>query len=1065
MKLRSCVAAAAALALGVAVPTVSAAAPAARPHTAFAKAPSAGRLAATVKPRALQSTKKVDVIVQLTGDPVAVAEAKSGTAFSDAKRKQVKAKLRTAQDTLGTKIAAKGGNVTYRMQSAYNGVRVRISSSKVSSLTTLPGVAAVHTLTPKSLDNTESVPFIGTGTAWQAYGKTGKGVKIAIIDTGIDYTHADFGGPGTTDAFETAKANSAKPADKTLFGPKAPRVKGGYDFVGDDYDADADGAAAIPVPDPNPLDCQGHGSHVAGTAAGNGVTTAGKAYTGPYNQSTQKNTSFNVGPGVAPEAELYALRVFGCDGTTVVTTEAIDWAVDHQMDVINMSLGSTYGSSTDPDAVAASNAVAAGVVVVASAGNEGSSPYMVGTPSVGQGVVSVAAVDSGSQFAGASLKSGETTLTAINANNATLPSGSFEVVVVKDVDRPEAPGENEALGCSVEAFQAAGIEAGKKQLAVVERGTCARAAKAIFGQEAGAAAVLMVSTSDDFPPFEGRITYNPDDPTQKVTVTIPFLGVPSSDGSTIKGLAGQTLTMTPIGIDNPGFRKYASFSSGGPATGDSGLSPSVSAPGVSIASAAVGTGTDSAIRSGTSMAAPHVAGVAALAVQAHPKWRASQIASAIVGTADPEKVEDDNSVRLGGSGLVDPAQVVATQTFVTGDRYFSKAGAVWEDSLSFGFAESNTAFVKSRTITVTNTGNVPVTYTLSAEEDASSLDAAAVRFSSKRVVVPARGSASVRVTLSARAAAIPSSMTGGFGYHELSGQVLLTGSDKSKLRVPYLLVPRAASQLTASLSGGSGGHLDLAKAGSPSSVNVKLTNPKGALDGSADFYTLGLTDRADVKRSWAGSGYDLRAAGVQSFDGYTDEFHPDEDTLLVFAVNNHSRWSNAATNEFDVLIDVDGDGEPDFDVFTFDSGYVRTGVFDGTTEVFYSDLHKENDLNAAGFMAFAPTDSSTILLQVVAGDLGLTATGPSKGAFSYTVQSSTILDTEAGDSFDGMATYNPWAKAVEDGLWETVKPNRTLTVPVAVNRTNWATQKPKGVMVVSLDNRAGAAEAQLVTLR
>jgi subtilisin family serine protease len=1057
------VAAVAALALGVAVPTVSAAAPAARPHPTFAKAPSSGRLAATVMPRALRSTKKVDVIVQLTGDPVAVAEAKSGSTFSETKRKQVKAKLRTAQDTLGTKIAAKGGKVTYHMQSAYNGVRVRIQASKISSLTTLPGVAAVHTLTPKSLDNTESVPFIGTGTAWQAYGKTGKGVKIAIIDTGIDYTHADFGGPGTTDAFDTAKANSTKPADSSLFGPKAPRVKGGYDFVGDDYDADSDGAAAVPVPDPNPLDCQGHGSHVAGTAAGSGVTTEGKTYTGPYNEGTQKNTSFNVGPGVAPQAELYALRVFGCDGSTDVTTEAIDWAVDHQMDVINMSLGSTFGSSTDPDSVAASNAVAAGVVVVASAGNEGPSPYMVGSPSVGQGVVSVAAIDSNSQFAGASLKSGETTVTAINANNATIPSGDFTVVVLADV--PGTADENEALGCSVEAFEAAGIEPGKNQLAVVDRGTCARAAKPIFGQQAGAAAVLMVNNADGFPPFEGRITYNPDDPSQKFTVTIPFLGVSQSDGSAVKALAGKTLTMTSVGISNPGFRGYASFSSGGPATGDSGLSPSVAAPGVSIASAAVGTGTDSAILSGTSMAAPHVAGVAALAVQAHPTWRASQIASAIVGTADPEKVEKDNSVRLGGTGLVDPAQVVATQAFVTGDRYFSKAGAVWEDSLSFGFAESNTSFVKSRTITITNTGRVPVTYTLSAEEDASSLDVAAVRFSSKRVVVPARGSASVRVTLSAQAASIPSSVADDqWGFHELSGQVLLTGSDKSKLRVPYLLVPRATTQLSATLAWGSGGKLDIAKASSATSVNVKLANPRGALTASADFYTLGLTDRADVSRKSVGSGYDLRAAGVQSFDGYSDENHPD-DTLLVFAVNNYSRWSNAATNEFDVLIDTDGDSKPDWAVFTFDSGYVRTEVFNGITEVFYSDLHKENDLNATGFLAGAPTDSSTILLPVIAGDLGLTESGATKGAFSYTVQSSTVLDVDAGDSFNGLATYNPWAKAVEDGLYETVKPNRTLTVPVAVNPANWAIQKPKGLMVVSLDNKAGAEEAQLVTLR
>jgi subtilisin family serine protease len=1054
--LRSSVAVVAAIALGIAVPTGSSAAPPADPTSRFAKAPSSGRLSATVTPRAVQNNKKVDVIVQLTGDPVAVAEAKAGSDFSTTKRNQVKSTLRTAQDALAKQISGKGGSVTYRMQSAYNGVRVRIQSSKVAALTSLPGVKAVHTLTPKTLDNTESVPFIGSGTAWEAYGKTGKGVKLAIIDTGIDYTHADFGGPGTTAAFTQAAANSTAPADPNLFGPNAPRVKGGWDFVGDAYDADGDAEAATPKPDANPLDCEGHGSHVAGTAAGSGVTTDGKTYGGPYNKSTEK-TAFKVGPGVAPQVDLYALRVFGCAGSTDVTVEAIDWAVDHGMDVINMSLGGPFGRSDDPDAVAASNAVAAGVVVVASAGNEGHAPYIVGSPSVGQGVISVAAVDSIGQFPGASLKSGDTTVKAINANGADLPSGNFSVVVVAD---DPATADNEALGCTADAFTAAGIEAGKNQLAVVERGTCARAAKAIFGQQAGAAAVLMVNTDDGYPPYEGRITSNPDTG-EGFTVTIPFLGVPKSAGATVRGLAGKNLTMVSTQIDNPSFRDYADFSSGGPVNGDSGLSPLVAAPGVSISSAAVGTGSDSTVLSGTSMAAPHVAGVAALTVQAHPKWKASQIASAVVGTADPDKLADDvNSITLGGVGLVDPAQAVSTQTYVTGDKYFDKAGAVWEDSLSFGFAESNIGFAKTKSITITNTGNVPVVYTLTNVKDPDSRPAT-LRFSTNRVVVPARGSASVKVTLIAAAASVGSSIADPddqFNFYQISGQVLLTASDRSQLRVPYLLVPRASSQLTASLAGG--GHFDLAKWGSPGTppaLNVRLANPFGALTATADFYTLGLTDKADAKRGWGGSGYDLRAAGVQSFD-------VDGDKMLVFAVNNYTRWSNAATNEFDVLIDVDGDKTPDYDVFSYDSGYVRTGDYNGTVEVFIRDL-ATGAFGSSGFLATSPTDSSTILLPVLAGDLGLKASGPTRGAFTYTVQSFSLEDSDAGDEFSGSATYNPWARAIADGDYESVKPNRGLTVPVAVDRASWTAQKPLGVMVVAYDNRAGSAEAQLLTVR
>lgn len=1060
MKLRSSLAAVVAVALSLVVPTVSAAAPVPDPVSRLAKAPASGRVSATITPRAAQSTKKVDVIVQLTGDPVAVAEAKAGSGFSTTKRNEVKAKLRSAQNTLGKRIQAKGGAITYRMQSAYNGVRVRIQASKVASLSSLPGVKAVHQLTPKSLTNTESVPYIGTGTAWETSGKTGKGVKVAIIDTGIDYTHADFGGPGTTAAYADAKAKSDQPADSSLFGPAAPRVKGGYDFVGDDYDADGTtDAVTTPKPDPNPLDCEGHGSHVAGTAAGSGVTTDGKTYSGPYTKSTDK-TPFKVGPGVAPQADLYALRVIGCSGSTTVVVEAIDWAVEHNMDVINMSLGGDFGRPDDPDAVAASNAVAAGVVVVASAGNAGSAPYIVGSPSVGQGVVSVAAVDSIGTFPGAALQSGSTNLKAINANNAALPSGNFTVVAL--TDNPDTT-EDESLGCSVsaftDAFAAAGVSANDQVIAVVKRGNCGRAAKPVYGQKAGADAVVMINndTTDAYPPYEGKITSNPDD-NSPFTVTIPFLGVRLSDGAALLGLVGKMLTMASTSIDNPGYGAYAGFSSGGPVNGDSGLSPNVAAPGVSISSVAVGTGTDATILSGTSMASPHVAGVAALAVQAHPTWNASQIASALVATSDPDKV-DSNSITEGGAGLVDPVQAVSTQTFVTGDSYRSKAGRVWEDSLSFGFDESNTSFVKTRSITITNTGRTPVTYTLSTEKDSASRPAT-IRLSANRVVVPPRKSVKVKVTLVASASSVGSSIANPddqFNFYEISGQVVLTAADKSVLRVPYLLVPRASSKLTASLSHHRGSALDVVGRGRATSVDVNLANFGGALTGTADFYTLGLTDRPDTKRSWGGSGYDLRAAGVQSLDD-------GDDKLLVFAVNNYDRWSNAAANEFDVLVDTDGDNSPDYDVFSYDYGAQTTGDFNGTTAVWVYNLHTKA-LDASGFLASAPTDSSTILLPVKASALGLTATGATGGAFSYTVQSFTLEDPNASDSFDTTATYNPWAKAVADGDYETVKPNRTLSVPVSLDPVQVAKQKAKGIMVVSYDNKSGADEARVLTFR
>ena len=1041
-------------ALALAVPTVATAAP--NPiDDRFQRTGTSGPVSSTFRPGVLNTNAKVNVMVQLKGDPVAVAEAKAKRSFSTSDRNRVKRTLRGAQNAITGQIEARGGKVMSHLQSAYNGMRVQISAKKAASLSSLPGVVAVHTITPRTLDNTVSVPYLGVPQVWQSTGYTGKGIKVGIIDTGIDYTHADFGGPGTTDAFATASASSDEPADPALFGPSAPRVKGGYDFVGDAYDpgAAAGSPALTPKPDLNPLDCNGHGSHVAGTTGGSGVDASGATYTGPYDSSTP-GKAFKVGPGVAPEVDLYALRVFGCEGSTDVVTEAIDWAVDHRLDVINMSLGSSFGRSDSPDAVAASNAVASGLVVVTSAGNAGQNPYLVGSPAVGQGVLAVSAVDSTATFPGANLKLASATIAAINANGADLPSGDFRIVRV--VDDPATPAENEALGCSKAAYAKAGIPAAGKTIAVVDRGTCARAAKPIFGQQAGADAVVMVNSSDDFPPYEGPITSNPDNG-NPFTVTIPFLGVKKSDGPTLTAAAGRTLTLASSTLDNPGFKRYASFTSAGPASGDSGLSPNLAAPGVSIVSAGVGTGNDVAIISGTSMAAPHVAGVAALGVQAHPGWSAMAVAAALANTADPAKVADYD-VTIGG-GLVDAAQTVATTTFVTGDSFRTSKGRVAEGTLSFGFDESTRGFVGTRMLTIHNTGPKAVTYSLAS--DPSTDVPATVRLSSRKVRVKAGGKAKVAVTLVVKASAVGSSLSDDgsdpFRLRAVGGTVAVT-STEGTLRVPYLMVPRADANVVGEVTGSRGGWTNATSTATsrsrPTGLNVRLANPRGALTAVADFYTWGLSDGRDVSRTFGGSGYDLRAAGVQAFD-------LTEGKLLVFAVNNHDRWSSPASQEFDVAVDTDNDGTPEFIVISVDSGLATTGDVNGLAKVFVYDVAKDS-LSTEGFGPIAPTDSSTILIPVTSAALGLEATA---GTFAYTVAGFTLEDDAAFDEFSTWATYNPWARAIADGAYEKVARNGRLTVPLTIDPVNFATQKPKGVMVVVMDNRSGSKEALLLGIR
>src|SRR6185503_8974063 len=305
------------------------------------------------------SRKPVTVVLQLAEESVAERQGNAGRKLDHAEKQQIKAALRARQDGLRGAIESRGGSVLAQYQAAYNGIKVSIGRDRVAELATLPGVVAVRPLQLFKPNNVRGLPLIGVPATWQNTNFQGEGVKIAVIDTGIDYTHANFAGPGTAAAYTLAHSTETAPANPLWFGPDAPRIKGGIDLVGDNYHAEAelpngdpDIARRTPHPDPNPLDCNGHGSHVAGTAAGSGVTSDGLTYTGKYNASTFASTNWSIAPGVAPRAQIYAVRVFGCEGSTDVTVDAIEWAVDNDMDVINMSLGSSFGSKDDPSAVA-----------------------------------------------------------------------------------------------------------------------------------------------------------------------------------------------------------------------------------------------------------------------------------------------------------------------------------------------------------------------------------------------------------------------------------------------------------------------------------------------------------------------------------------------------------------------------------------------------------------------------------------------------------------------------------------------------------------------------------------
>lgn len=344
-------------------------------------------------------------LIQLEAEPVAVfhaalladgeVQAASITALTQAHLASVEA----AQGQLVATLASHDAQVIYRIQRVLNGVAVYAPADQLAALRDLPGVQSVELLIPKTPTNARVNELLHAPALWEGIdraGLTGEGVSIAIIDTGLDYLHTMFGGPGIG-----YLAN-----DTNIVGDAAnfPGVKvvGGYDFAGDTYNASPTSLSyqPIPEPDPDPMDCYGfgHGTHVAGTAAGYGVRLDGTTYPGPFD-STIGLSALRIGPGVAPEAKLYALKVFGCSGSSNIVDAALEWAVDpnqdgdfsDHVDIINMSLGSSFGAKVDSTTIAAENAARLGIIVVASAGNTGDVHYAVGSPGMASRAIAVAA--------------------------------------------------------------------------------------------------------------------------------------------------------------------------------------------------------------------------------------------------------------------------------------------------------------------------------------------------------------------------------------------------------------------------------------------------------------------------------------------------------------------------------------------------------------------------------------------------------------------------------------------------------------------------------------------------
>jgi hypothetical protein len=427
------------------------------------------------------------------------------------------------------------------------------------------------------------------------------------------------------------------------------------------------------------------------------------------------------------------------------------------------------------------------------------------------------------------------------------------------------------------------------------------------------------------------------------------------------------------------------------------------------------------------MAAPHVAGVAALAVQAHPDWESNDVRLAIVNTADPSQVAG-YTARIGGAGLVQPYSATRTAVIASSDD---------EPAVNFGRAQLSEDFTDAREVQLRNRGRAPATFDVSVVNSGGSPRTVAA--SPARVTVPAGGQATVLLSLTVPVATAGNSDA----FRDVRGYVAFSPATADTnggagLTVPFYFLPRARAALRASLSSALG-------ASTPKST-ASLSNAEGQVPATADFYAWGLSD----VRKHLGP-IDLRAVGVQSFPYRGSR-------LLVFAVNTYRAWASPSLYDFEVDVDTTGAG-PNYAVLAIDYGYITSGRFDGRMAAVVFNL--VTGRARVAFLADAPQDGSTLLIPVYAPHIGLSAASP---RFTYTAASEELFGTRS-DTMAGSAKFNAWSSSISQGMFADVAAGGAASVPVSIDPTEWAQTPALGLMVVTPDNFSGAAQAHLLPAR
>ena len=907
------------------------------------KAEGAGAFLAKIDRSLVGAAGRTQVVVRLAAAPVGKVAGKNAAA-----QKQQFGAVKAQQAGVVARIQEldEAASLDASAQRALNAVIVTVDAQQLAKIAADKRVIAINAVKDYQLDLSETVPYIGA-TAVHTAGFDGTGVRVAVLDTGIDYTHAALGGPGTLLAYKNAYGVKTKDTKNTKINDAYKGVKlfptskvvGGFDFVGEAW---VGGAGSPPLaPDPDPIDCSpsfigcggGHGTHVADIIGGT--------------------------IGVAPGSQLYAVKVCSsittsCSGVALI--EGMDFALDpngdgsvaDHVDVINMSLGSDYGQSGDDDlSQAVEVATAAGTLVVASAGNGGDKPYKAGTPASAPAALSVAQTATPSSTGFAIFVS---TGGAPAPREAVFQSWShvldFTLTNVP-IQFGDGAGGN-LLGC--DPFTAGSLTG---KVVLVNRGVCNFSAKiANIADGGGKIGIIGLVTTDD--PFDGSLGICPNGSCHN----IPGYMVSQATANLLRNPAALATFDPANGIPLVGH--MVGSSSRGPDNNLNLIKPEIGAPGASV-SAVAGTGTGTEPFGGTSGAAPMVTGSAALLKDAFPGRGPLEIKAVLINTAE---TDIKNRPAAFGGDIAPITRIGGGEVRV--DRALNSPAAAWVDgtesaAVSFGFHDVTGASASvTKTIRVKNYSGSSITYGISstfrfandAANGAVSVGAPA------SVTVAAHSEATFDVTLtitgsalrawtlnsgSAGASAATLQLLEYDGYLELNNTAT-TADDADPLHLPWQALPRKSGNVAAGASSvASGGSTTLTNNG----VGTAQVESFSLIATSPNDPDTGLGDSiADV---------DLRYVGFRTIDGAI--LGCDSPIAMQFSVNTWNRQVHAvapAIFEFD--LDTNNDGSIDFAVLNADlSGIGAVGdgrnvvyaidVATGTAVAFFFTIHSTNSGN------------------------------------------------------------------------------------------------------------------------